>query len=105
MTYTDLFPNELDLHRRAGAALIDVREADEYRRGHVPGAVNLPLTELQGREGEVPDGAVLVCASGNRSSQAAAYLAGLGRQRLMNLMGGTVGWTRESRDLVTGDRP
>ncbi|GGL20004.1 rhodanese-like domain-containing protein [Deinococcus radiotolerans] len=105
MTYTDLFPNELDIHRRVGAALIDVREPDEYTQGHVPGAINLPLSELQAREAEVPDGAVLICASGNRSSQAAAYLAGLGRQNLKNLMGGTFGWMREGRDLVTGDQP
>ncbi len=105
MTYTDLFSNELDAQRRAGAALIDVREPDEYAQGHVPGAINLPLSELQGREAEVPDGAVLICASGNRSSQAAAYLAAQGHQHLKNLMGGTFGWMREGRDLVTGDRP
>ncbi|MHA0043635.1 rhodanese-like domain-containing protein [Deinococcus sp. PEB2-63] len=105
MTYTDVFPNELDFHRRAGAALIDVREPDEYALGHVPGALNLPLSALQGRETEVPDGAVLICASGNRSSQAAAYLAGLGHQHLKNLMGGTFGWMREGRDLATGDQP
>lgn len=104
MTYTDVFPNELDIHRRAGAALIDVREPDEYELGHVPGALNLPLSALQGRETEVPDGAVLICASGNRSSQAAAYLAGLGHQHLKNLMGGTFGWMREGRDLATGDQ-
>ena len=104
MTYTDVFPNELDIHRHAGAALIDVREPDEYAQGHVPGALNLPLSGLQGRETEVPDGAVLICASGNRSSQAAAYLAGLGHQHLKNLMGGTFGWTREGRDLVIGDQ-
>ncbi|GGN37907.1 rhodanese-like domain-containing protein [Deinococcus daejeonensis] len=105
MTYTDVFPNELDIHRRAGAVLIDVREPDEYALGHVPGALNLPLSALQGRETEVPGGAVLICASGNRSSQAAAYLAGLGHQKLKNLMGGTFGWMREGRDLATGDRP
>lgn len=105
MTHTDLFPNELDIHRRAGAALIDVREPDEYIRAHVPGAVNLPLSGFQGREAEVPDGAVLICASGTRSSQAAAYLALRGHQNLKNLMGGTFGWTREGRDLVTGDQP
>lgn len=105
MTYTDLFPNELDSRRRAGAALIDVREAGEYRAGHIPGAVNLPLSELPGRETEVPGGAVLICASGNRSSQAAEYLTALGRPGLMNLMGGTAGWQREGRTLTTGDRP
>lgn len=105
MTYTDLFPNELDTHRRAGAALIDVREPDEYTQGHVPGAVNLPLSELQGREAEIPDGAVLICASGNRSSQAATYLAAQGHQKLKNLTGGTFGWMREGRDLVTGEQP
>lgn len=105
MTSTDLFPNEPAVKRRAGAALIDVREADEYARGHVPGAVNLPLSELPGREAEVPDGAVLICAGGTHSSQAAAYLAGQGRRGLMNLMGGTSGWMREGRDLMPGDRP
>lgn len=105
MTYTDLFPNELDAQRRAGAALIDVREADEYTQGHVPGAINIPLSELQGRETEVPGGAVLICASGNRSSQAAGYLSTLGHPGLMNLMGGTAGWQREGRPLTTGDRP
>ncbi|MFW8628155.1 rhodanese-like domain-containing protein [Deinococcus sp. ME38] len=105
MTYTDLFLNELDAPRRAGAALIDVREDDEYRAGHIPGAVNLPLSELPSREAEVPGGAVLICASGNRSSQAAAYLAAQGRPGLMSLMGGTAGWQREGRPLTTGDRP
>lgn len=63
-----------------------MREAHEYARGHVPGAV-------------------LICAGGTRSAQAAAYLAGQGRRGLMNLMGGTSGWMREGRDLVPGDRP
>lgn len=105
MTPTDLFPGELASVRRAGATLIDVREPDEYTQGHVPGAINLPLSALPGREAEVPDGAVLICAGGHRSSQAATHLARQGRTGLRNLLGGTAAWRREGREVHTGDRP
>lgn len=105
MTYQDIFTNELETRRREGAHLIDVRERDEYAAGHIPGAVNLPLSELAGREDEVPEGAVLICASGNRSSQAATYLAGQAKPGLMNLSGGTVSWMRGGRALHTGEQP
>ncbi|ABF44113.1 rhodanese-like domain-containing protein [Deinococcus geothermalis] len=105
MPYQDIFPNELEAKQREGAHLIDVRERDEYVQGHIPGAVNVPLSELQGREDEIPDGAVLICASGNRSSQAAAYLAAQGKTGLMNLSGGTAAWLREGRAVSQGERP
>lgn len=105
MTHQDIFTTELETRRREGAHLIDVRESDEYLAGHIPGAVNLPMSTLVGREDEVPTPAVLICASGNRSSQAAAHLAGQGRTDLMNLSGGTLAWKREGRELNLGSRP
>lgn len=105
MTYQDVFTTELEQRKREGAALVDVRERDEYVTGHIPGAVNLPLSELAGREDEIGPGAVLICASGNRSSQAAAYLASQGKAGLMNLSGGTLAWMREGRELRRGERP
>ena len=105
MTYQDIFPNEIEVKKREGAHLIDVRERDEYAAGHIPGAVNLPLSELSGHEDGVPTPAVLICASGNRSSHAAAHLAAFGKTGLMNLTGGTAAWRREGRPLNWGEQP
>lgn len=105
MTYQDIYTSELESKKREGARLIDVREREEYLSGHIPGAVNLPLSELVGREDEIGPNTVLICASGNRSSQASAYLASQGRTGLMNLSGGIVGWMREGRDLNRGEQP
>jgi rhodanese-related sulfurtransferase len=105
MTYQDIFTTELEGKKREGARLIDVRERNEYTQGHIPGATNLPLSELVGREDEVGPNTVLICASGNRSSQAAGYLASQGKTGLMNLSGGTAAWVREGRDLHQGEQP
>lgn len=74
--------------------VLDVREPWEYARGHVPGAVLIPLGELQERVGEVPhDRPVLaICQSGQRSLAAAGYLLQLGYQGVANVEGGTSAW-------------
>lgn len=88
-----------------GAVVVDVREPGEYVRGHVPGAVNIPLSQVGGRLGEVPQGAVfVVCASGNRSKAATSLLRRAGRDAA-SVAGGTVGWQRSGRPLTTGARP
>lgn len=105
MSFEDIFPAELEEKRRAGSQLVDVREVDEYEGGHIPGALNIPLSGLLERMDEVQNNAVLICASGNRSSQAAHYLASHGKQGLMNLTGGTFGWVRQGRQIKAGDQP
>jgi rhodanese-related sulfurtransferase len=76
----------------AGALLVDVREPDEFARDHLPGAVNLPLSQLEQRVGELARGsAVLYCQSGLRSQRAlalakhAALEAAVGTGDLYNL--------------------
>lgn len=105
MTYQDIFTTELEGKKRGGARLIDVREREEYTQGHIPDAVNLPLSELAGREDEIGPNTVLICVGGNRSSQAAAYLASQGKTGLMSLSGGTAAWLREGRELNPGEQP
>ena len=105
MTDQDIFTTELESKKRGGARLVDGREREKYAAGHVPGALNLPLSELVGREDETRPNTVLICASGNRSSQAAAYLASQGKTGLMSLSGGTAAWLREGRELNPGEQP
>lgn len=104
MTYQDIFTAELNEKLREGATLYDVREPEEYAEGHIPGAVNLPLSQLQARESEIQTPAVVVCLSGGRSAQAAGYLS-QGREGIFNLVGGTMGWMREGREVKAGTQP
>ncbi len=57
--------------------VIDVRSYGEFMGGHVAGSINIPLQEIQQRVDEIkalPQPIILCCASGNRSSQATAFL-------------------------------
>jgi rhodanese-related sulfurtransferase len=89
-------PDEVKRRLAAGEKLniIDVREPDEVAQGQIPGAVNVPLSELEARSGDVPqaDEIILVCRSGNRSSRAQQYLASLGIKGLRNMTGGMLAW-------------
>ena len=60
----------------AGALVVDVRTQAEWDEGHGPEAVLLPLDQLEARLGELPRDRTLlmVCRSGARSAQAAAWL-------------------------------
>jgi phage shock protein E len=73
---------------QAGARLIDVRTPSEFSAGHIPGAINIPLqqldsrlTELQPKETPV----VLYCRSGNRSGSATRMLENAGFTAVHNL--------------------
>lgn len=66
---------------RPGVVVLDVRRPDEWRAGHLTGAVHIPFWEVAQRVGEVPDGEVWVhCASGFRASIGASVLDRAGRQ-------------------------
>lgn len=60
-----------------GAILLDVRTPEEFAAGHLEGAVNIPVHEVEARLGELPDRdkpVVVYCRSGRRSAQAKAVL-------------------------------
>jgi glyoxylase-like metal-dependent hydrolase (beta-lactamase superfamily II)/rhodanese-related sulfurtransferase len=66
---------------QTGRVILDVRRPDEWRAGHLAGAVHIPFWELERRPGEVPAGEVWVhCASGFRASIAASLLDRAGRR-------------------------
>jgi rhodanese-related sulfurtransferase len=74
--------------------IIDVREPGEFASGHIPGAKNIPLGQLQERHREInPDKpAVMVCLSGGRSSRACEWLESKKYHKIYNLLGGMSGW-------------
>lgn len=76
--------------------VVDVREPWEYQRGHVPGAVLMPLGQVAVRAAELnPEQPVaVICASGNRSQSAAALLGQKGFKTIYNVLGGTGAWMR-----------
>jgi rhodanese-related sulfurtransferase len=81
-------------------AVIDVRQPAEWRRGHIRGSLNLPLTQLASRLHELPNDkpVVAVCASGHRSALATRTLRRAGYQA-ENLKGGMRAWTRAGLPL------
>jgi sulfur-carrier protein adenylyltransferase/sulfurtransferase len=80
------------------AAVVDVRERDEWEEGHLPRAVHIPRGYLESRiEGAVPDRSrpvLLYCAAGNRSAFAAKTLEELGYENVLSLAGGFTDWKR-----------
>ncbi|MCS6856434.1 MAG: rhodanese-like domain-containing protein [Sandaracinaceae bacterium] len=63
-----------------GAVLLDVRTPAEYAEGHLPGAINIPVQELEARTNELPKGSriVVYCRSGARSARAKSLLEAKG---------------------------
>jgi hydroxyacylglutathione hydrolase len=80
--------------RKAGATIVDVRSANEWAHGHIPGALHIPLGYLADRAGEIPSSkpVVVQCQSGGRSSIAASVLERLGVPNVSNLTGGLTAW-------------
>jgi molybdopterin/thiamine biosynthesis adenylyltransferase/rhodanese-related sulfurtransferase len=97
-----------DLQRRiatgAPVSIIDVRDPDEYRDGHIEPATNVSRGFLEFRIGSVvPDPAstvVLYCQSGMRSVLAAKALKDLGYENVINLQGGYQKWAQSGMPVV-----
>ncbi len=81
-----------ELAERSNTPLIDVREANEFASGHVPGAVNIPMSELGGRLEELPGEAFdVICQIGGRSARVVEALEARGYDAT-NVEGGTAEW-------------
>ncbi|MBQ8534258.1 MAG: rhodanese-like domain-containing protein [Bacilli bacterium] len=73
--------------------LIDVREDYEFKAGHIPGAVNIPLGNITKIDYSLDKTIIVYCKSGNRSNQAAIKLKNMGYN--VKDMGGILDWTYE----------
>ena len=83
--------------------LLDVRENDEWQRGHATGAKHIPMGEVPARIAEIDPNAKLfvVCHLGGRSMRVAQYLSQNGYAPI-NVNGGMQSWADAGRPVVTG---
>jgi NADPH-dependent 2,4-dienoyl-CoA reductase/sulfur reductase-like enzyme/rhodanese-related sulfurtransferase len=91
-------PRELDevLTRGKQIQVVDVRTPEEFKQGHIPGAINVPLDELRQKYTELDQGkeTVVNCGVGYRSYLAYKILQAKGFKNLLNLSGGITSWNQ-----------
>ena len=80
-----------------GARTVDVRTAAEFSSGHIPGALNVPVGEIEAAAAgwDKTEPIALYCATGSRSADAAAALRALGFESVYDLSGGIMAWEGE----------
>lgn len=91
------------LSQKGKPFLLDVRQPEEFRGGHIQGAKLIPLGELHNHMNELPKNQeiICVCRSGNRSSTATRHLKAAGYQAT-NLDGGMIAWARAGLPVKKG---
>ena len=91
--------------------ILDVRSPEEYAEKHIPGAINIPLPELEYRSKQLSKDIMIITAcgkGGGRSAKGAELLKQLGFSNSNYLCGGTFGWYNENElpnspvDFATG---
>ena len=96
---TEISPKELKSKLDAGEniTVIDVREAWELEKGKLAGIVHIPMNDVPNEMDRIPmdTPVVIMCKSGNRSSQVTDWLIGQGYDNVLNLTGGITRWAKE----------
>ena len=85
--------------------VLDVRTAEEFAAGHVPGAINVPYDQVASHLAEIPKDkdVVLYCKSGRRAGLAAEVLRASGYTKLEHLQGDMQAWLQDGRPVESGD--
>ena len=100
----EIEPLELKRRLDAGEALtlLDVREPWEVAIARIPGSLNIPMSEVPARLGELDSGGELIvmCKVGGRSLRAAQFLAVRGFGHVANLAGGIDAWSQQVDERV-----
>ena len=97
--------NAAELHElmhKPEVQLVDVRTDAEIARGHIKGAICMPLHLLPLRLNELAADktTVFYCQMGGRSAQAAAFAAAQGLHGVANLQGGILAWAQSGGEIV-----
>lgn len=90
----------VQLMNHESAVVIDVGEPQEFKTGHIPNAINIPLGALPERAKELEKHKskpiLLSCRTGNRSGRGAAILRKRGFEKIFTLSGGLASWERDN---------
>lgn len=93
---SEITPEALTQNPPAELLIIDVRSPKEYAEGHVPGAINIPHTEMSSRIDEIighmHKPVVVYCRSGYRAGKASDVLVSNNFSNVMHLEGHMSGW-------------
>ncbi len=93
-----------NLVNREEGVIIDVRDADEFRAGHIAGSINIPASQVAERLAELDKykdkPVILTCKAGPAASAAGKVLKSKGFTRLMRLQGGLQAWRDEKLPVV-----
>ncbi|RNI24749.1 rhodanese-like domain-containing protein [Flexivirga caeni] len=99
----DLSPTEALLaHTDQSAVLLDVREPEEWDGGHAPGAMHMPLGDLDPTALDQDTPVITICRSGKRSAKAADALAHAGVP-VRNMAGGMNAWQEAGLPTIRDD--
>ena len=96
---------------RAADLLLDVREADEFQAGHIPGAINIPRGVLEFKLSNDPAlcarelNIVLYCKTSGRAALAACSLQAMGYRQVQSLAGGFDAWSAAGKAQVAANLP
>jgi phage shock protein E len=100
----EIAPRDAAESQKERAVIIDVREREEFQRGHIPGAINLPKGTIELEiEKRAPDPDVEIityCGGGNRSAIVAENLQRMGYTRIKSVEGGFRAWLEAGLPVV-----
>jgi phage shock protein E len=101
---TNISAEDLNKLEDGNYVLVDVRTANEYQQGYIPGAVNLPLQALPERLPQLKDKEqklVVYCRSGRRAAKAINYMHEQGYKNIVHLEGDYLKWVEQGRPVST----
>ncbi|MEN0586785.1 MULTISPECIES: rhodanese family protein [unclassified Kosakonia] len=109
MRYTLVSPQEASVQQQNGALIVDIRQADEFRREHLPDAFSLPLDDVLAGQTVTPGSpdqtVIFHCQSGMRTQQNAdALVRAAAPAKVMILDGGLNNWKREKLPTMQDKR-